>query len=78
MGRVVAWVGACVVLAWVIAHLLYLGPIREAAETTVAWLDPDPTTDPLTAVAGLRYLRSRSARAACARIVCIACVSWSE
>jgi hypothetical protein len=38
MGRVVARVGACVVLAWVIAHLLYLGPIREATETTVAWV----------------------------------------
>ncbi len=24
-------------IAWVIAHLLYLGPIREAAEVTVAW-----------------------------------------
>jgi hypothetical protein len=37
MSRMVAWVGACVVLAWVLAHLLYLGPIREAAEVALTW-----------------------------------------
>jgi len=37
MSGVVGWAGAFLVIAWVIAHLLYLGPICDAAEMTLAW-----------------------------------------
>jgi hypothetical protein len=35
--RLAAWLGALLVAAWVVAHMLYLGPIRDATEVTLAW-----------------------------------------
>lgn len=35
--RAVGWIATLLVVTWVIAHLLYLGPIRDATETTLAW-----------------------------------------
>jgi hypothetical protein len=37
MTRLLGWVAAGLVIAWVLAHLLYLGPIRDAAEMTLTW-----------------------------------------
>ncbi len=36
MSRLVGWVVVALVIAWVLAHLLYLGPIRDAMERTLA------------------------------------------
>jgi fermentation-respiration switch protein FrsA (DUF1100 family) len=38
MTRLVGYGATALVMAWVIAHLLYLGPIRDATELTLAWL----------------------------------------
>lgn len=38
MTRALAWLGVALVVVWVIAHLLYLGPVRDAAATTIAWI----------------------------------------
>src|SRR3989442_5913596 len=38
MTRLTGWVALFLVIAWVLAHLLYLGPIRDVTETTLAWL----------------------------------------
>jgi hypothetical protein len=38
MIRLLGLLGIGLVLAWVIAHLLFLGPIRDAAEQALAWL----------------------------------------
>jgi len=38
MSRVLGSVAFVLVIVWVIAHLLYLGPIRDAAEITLTWL----------------------------------------
>lgn len=38
MTRALAWLGVTLVVVWVIAHLLYLGPVRDAAATTIAWI----------------------------------------
>ncbi len=35
--RVLASAGVTLVIAWVVAHLLYLGPIREVTELAIAW-----------------------------------------
>jgi hypothetical protein len=35
--RVVGGIAALLVVVWVVAHLLYLGPIRDATEMTLAW-----------------------------------------
>ncbi|MGH7324975.1 MAG: hypothetical protein ACREJ9_10055 [Candidatus Rokuibacteriota bacterium] len=37
MSRLVGWITVSLVIAWVLAHLLFLGPIRDATETTLAW-----------------------------------------
>jgi FtsH-binding integral membrane protein len=37
MARVLGWIAVSLVIAWVLAHLLFLGPLREAAEATLAW-----------------------------------------
>jgi len=37
MTRVAAWVGVLLLVVWVVAHMLYLGPIRDATEVTLAW-----------------------------------------
>jgi hypothetical protein len=36
--RVVSVLGVGLIGLWVVAHLLYLGPIRAATETLIAWL----------------------------------------
>src|SRR3989442_10066631 len=39
--RVVGWIAALLVVIWMVAHLLYLGPIRDATEAALAvgvWL----------------------------------------
>jgi hypothetical protein len=33
-----ARIGIALVVAWVIAHLLYLGPVRDATGTVLAWI----------------------------------------
>src|SRR3989442_9247050 len=38
MTLLTGWVALFLVIAWVLAHLLYLGPIRDVTETTLAWL----------------------------------------
>lgn len=41
MTRLLGWLAVILVIGWVVAHLLYLGPIRDAAETTLVsalWL----------------------------------------
>jgi hypothetical protein len=38
MIRLTGWVALLLVIAWVLAHLLYLGPIRDVTETTLAWM----------------------------------------
>jgi hypothetical protein len=38
MSRVLGSAALVLVIVWIIAHLLYLGPIRDAAEVTLAWL----------------------------------------
>jgi hypothetical protein len=38
MKRVVSSVTVFLVIAWAVAHLLYLGPIRDATEVTLAWV----------------------------------------
>ncbi|HXG05664.1 MAG TPA: hypothetical protein VNO23_19885 [Candidatus Binatia bacterium] len=38
MIRLLGLLGIGLVLAWVVAHLLFLGPIRDAAEQALAWL----------------------------------------
>ena len=38
MSRLLGSAALLLVLAWIVAHLLYLGPIREVAEVTVTWL----------------------------------------
>jgi hypothetical protein len=37
MARALGSILAVLVLAWAVAHLLFLGPIREAAEVVIAW-----------------------------------------
>lgn len=37
MARLAGSAAVLLVIAWVLAHLLALGPIREAAEVTLAW-----------------------------------------
>jgi hypothetical protein len=36
--RVLSVLGVGLVILWVVAHLLYLGPIQAATETLIAWL----------------------------------------
>jgi hypothetical protein len=38
MSRLLGSVAFLLVAVWIIAHVLYLGPIRDAAELTVTWL----------------------------------------
>jgi hypothetical protein len=38
MSRLLGYAATAIVMAWVIAHLLYLGPILDATERTLAWL----------------------------------------
>jgi hypothetical protein len=38
MSRLLGSAALLLVLAWIVAHLLYLGPIREVAEITLTWL----------------------------------------
>jgi hypothetical protein len=38
MSRLLGSVAFVLVAVWIIAHVLYLGPIRDAAELTVTWL----------------------------------------
>jgi hypothetical protein len=38
MSRLLGYGATALVMAWVIAHLLYLGPIRDATELTLAWV----------------------------------------
>lgn len=38
MIRIVGSLVVFLVIAWAIAHLLYLGPVRDAAEVVVAWM----------------------------------------
>jgi len=37
MSRTLGSLAALLVVAWAIAHLLYLGPIRDASEVVLAW-----------------------------------------
>jgi hypothetical protein len=37
MGRVLSLVAFAVVVVWVIAHILVLGPVQDAAEVTITW-----------------------------------------
>ncbi|MGH7391234.1 MAG: hypothetical protein ACREM3_17510 [Candidatus Rokuibacteriota bacterium] len=37
MTRAVGWICVSLVVVWVIAHLLYLGPVRDATQKTIAW-----------------------------------------
>jgi|GEM_PF-2001203 len=37
MTRAIGWTGVLAVVVWVLAHMLYLGPIRDATEATLAW-----------------------------------------
>lgn len=38
MGRVLSLVVLGIVAVWVIAHILFLGPVQDAAEVTVTWV----------------------------------------
>jgi len=38
MSRAAGAVAAALVGVWVVAHLLYIGPVQEAAEATVVWI----------------------------------------
>jgi hypothetical protein len=38
VARVLGSITVVLLIAWVVAHMLYLGPVREAAEVTVAWI----------------------------------------
>lgn len=38
MSRLVAGVAVLLLVGWVVAHVLYLGPIQDVAETTLAWV----------------------------------------
>lgn len=38
MGRLLALVAFAFVAVWVIAHILFLGPIQDAAEVTLTWV----------------------------------------
>jgi hypothetical protein len=38
VGRLLGSIVVVLLIGWVIAHMLYLGPVREAAELTVAWI----------------------------------------
>jgi hypothetical protein len=38
MSRLLGYAAVALVMAWVVAHLLYLGPIRDATELTLAWI----------------------------------------
>lgn len=37
MTRAAGGVALAVIAVWVVAHMLYIGPVREAAEVTVVW-----------------------------------------
>ncbi len=37
MTRAAGSVALAVIAVWVVAHMLYIGPVREAAEVTVVW-----------------------------------------
>jgi len=38
MSRVLGSAALLLVIVWIVAHVLYLGPIRDAAEVTLTWL----------------------------------------
>lgn len=37
MSRVIGALAAALVATWVVAHVLYIGPIRDATEMTITW-----------------------------------------
>ena len=37
MSRAVGSLALAVVAVWIVAHMLYIGPVREAAEITLLW-----------------------------------------
>lgn len=38
MTRIFGWVGVLLVVAWTVAHLLYLGPVTETTMSWILWL----------------------------------------